>query len=161
MAKLNLGCGNKPIDGFVNHDLTKHSPYVDVAWDLNDLPWPWEDESFEKIAALSVLEHLRQRLLDSMNELWRLLAPGGVAVIKLPFWKANLTWEDLTHLHMVGPGIMDQLDPRTKRGTQYWFYTPRKWRIEKQQVNSAKTSFHWTMTKMPLNWNGKDGQETD
>lgn len=152
MAKLNVGCGNKPLKGFVNLDLTKHSEHVDVAWDLNEMPWPFEDESFEKVAALSVLEHLRPRLLDSMDELWRILIPGGVAVVKLPHWKANLSWEDLTHLHLVGAGVMDQLDPRTKRGHDYWFYTRRKWRIEKQLLNKSKTSFHWTMTKMGLDW---------
>lgn len=152
MAKLNLGCGNKPLRGFVNHDLRQHSPHVEVAWDLNDLPWPWDDEEFEMVVALSVLEHLRQCLLDSMDEMWRILKPGGLAVVKLPFWKANITWEDLTHLHMVGPGVMDQLDPRTKRGHDYWFYTRRKWQIDKRQMNRGKTSIHWKMSKMPLDW---------
>jgi len=155
---LNLGAGNRIIEGAINHDLTRHRPEIDVAWDLNDLPWPWKDDSFDKIAALSVLEHLRQNLLTSMDEIWRLLRPGGVAVIKLPFWKANLSWEDLTHLHLVGPGVMDQLDPRTKRGHDYRFYTRRKWRIEKRIINDAKTSIHWTMTKMPLDWDGQDEQ---
>lgn len=152
MQQLNLGCGNKPFEGFVNHDVTKHSRHVDVAWDLNQLPWPWEDETFDKVAALSVLEHLQQNLLMSMNELWRILVPKGVAVVKLPHWKHNLSWEDLTHLHLVGPGAMEQLDPRTKRGHQYWFYTRRKWRIDKRVMNEARSSIHWTMTKMPLDW---------
>jgi len=156
VAKLCLGCGNKPLKGFVNQDLTLHAPHVDVAWDLNDLPWPWEDETFEKVAAISVLEHLRQNLLTSMDEIWRILVPGGVAVVKLPHWKANISWEDLTHLHCVGPGVMDQLDPRTKRGHDYRFYTRRKWRIEKRIMNDAKTSIHWTLTKMALDWDGRE-----
>jgi len=151
--KLNLGCGGKPLEGFVNHDVVQHSPHVDVAWDLNVLPWPWAPMTFEKVAALSVLEHLRHNLLTSMDEIWRILAPEGVAVVKLPHWKHNLTWEDLTHLHMVGPGIMDQLDPRTKRGHDYWFYTRRKWRVEKRNMNEAKSSIIFTVVKMPLDWN--------
>lgn len=152
MRMLNLGAGNRIIEGAINHDVVKHRPEIDVAWDLNDLPWPWEDEQFDKVAALSVLEHLRQNLLTSMDEIWRITAPGGVAVVKLPHWKHNLSWEDLTHLHLVGPGVMDQLDPRTKRGHDYWFYTRRKWQIEKREMNDAKTSIYWTMTKMPLDW---------
>lgn len=153
---LNLGAGNRIIEGAINHDLIKHRPEIDVEYDLNRLPWPWADEAFEKVAAISVLEHLRQSLLTSMDEVWRILAPGGAAVVKLPHWKANISWEDLTHLHLVGPGVMDQLDPRTKRGHDYWFYTRRKWRIEKRQMNEAKTSILWTLTKMPLDWDGKD-----
>ena len=157
--KLNLGCGNKPLAGFVNHDVTKHRPEIDVVHDLNELPWPFEDESFERVAAISVLEHLRQTLLVSMDEIWRILKPDGVAVIKLPHWKHTITWEDLTHLHMVGPGAMNQLDPRTKRGRDYRFYTRRKWQVEKQMMNKAKSSLHWTLRKMPLDWDGK-GAET-
>ena len=156
MSMLNLGAGNYILKDAVNHDLTKHRAEIDVVWDLNDLPWPWEGESFNKIVALSVLEHLRQNLLTSINEIWRLLVPGGAAIIKLPFWKAGVSWEDPTHLHMVGPGVMDQLDPRTIRGVKYWFYTPYKWRIDKYQKNKTGTYLNWTMTKMPENWRGKD-----
>lgn len=161
MRILNLGAGNRIIEGAVNHDVAKHRPEIDLVWDLNDLPWPWEDEAFDKVCALSVLEHLRQNLLTSMDEIWRITKPGGVAVIKLPFWKANVSYEDLTHLHVVGPGVMDQLDPRTKRGHGYRFYTSRKWRIEKQEMNKEKraTSIYWTLCKMPLDWDGND--ETD
>jgi SAM-dependent methyltransferase len=153
-AVLNLGAGNRIIEGAVNHDRIKHRPEIEVAHDLNALPWPWPDESFEKVAALSVLEHLRQSLLTSMDEIWRILIPGGIAVVKLPFWKANISWEDLTHLHLVGPGVMDQLDPRTRRGHKYRFYTRRKWAIVKQQFNQGKTSIHWTMRKEGVDWDG-------
>ena len=156
MKTLNLGAGNYIIKDAINHDVIKHRPEIDVAWDLNELPWPWEDEAFDKVAALSVLEHLRQNLLTSIDEVWRILTPGGVAIIKLPFWKAGVSWEDPTHLHLVGPGIMNQFDPRTKRGRDYRFYTRRKWRIDKRQMNKTGTSLHWTMTKMPLDWDGRD-----
>lgn len=152
MLILNLGAGNRIIGGAVNHDLVRHRREIDVVHDLNELPWPWEDEAFDKVAALSVLEHLRQSLLESMNEVWRITKPGGVAVVKLPHWKHNLSWEDLTHLHLVGPGIMDQLDPTTKRGHDYRFYTRRKWKIEKRRINEVKSSIWWTLTKMPLDW---------
>jgi len=52
---LNLGAGNKPREGAINHDLRQHRPEIDVAWDLNDLPWPWEAEQFDFIVARAVL----------------------------------------------------------------------------------------------------------
>lgn len=158
-AILNLGAGNRIITGAVNHDLVRHRKEIAVVWDLNDLPWPWEDESFDKVCALSVLEHLRQNLLTSMDEIWRICRPLGVVVVKLPHWKANLSYEDLTHLHVVGPGIMNQLDPRTQRGRDYRFYTRRKWAIAKRRMNNARTSIYVTLRKMPLDWDGKHGPD--
>ena len=156
MAILNLGAGNRILADAINHDVVKHRDEIDVVWDLNEMPWPWEDESFDKVCALSVLEHLRQNLLTSMDEIWRITRPSGQAVVKLPHWRANISWEDLTHLHMVGPGVMDQLDPSTKRGHDYRFYTRRKWRILKRRMNKAETSIYWTLLKMPLDWKGKN-----
>ena len=40
---LHLGCGVRPMAGAVNHDKVAHSPWVDVAHDLEAFPWPWGD----------------------------------------------------------------------------------------------------------------------
>ena len=42
MLKLNLGCGDKKHEGFVNVDL--HGD-PDVRCDLSQFPWPFEDSS--------------------------------------------------------------------------------------------------------------------
>lgn len=151
--RLNLGCGLKHPEGYVNHDLTMHHPWVDIAWDLNVLPWPWDDGSFDMVIASSVLEHLSHSLLVSMDELWRITAPTGWVYVKLPYWKAQISWNDLTHFHKVGLGVMDQLDPRTKRGQQYSFYSRRKWEILEVKLNQVKTSVIWKLRKRPLDWN--------
>ena len=39
MDTLNIGCGNRPLPGAVNHDRAKHSPHVDIHWGL-ERPWP-------------------------------------------------------------------------------------------------------------------------
>lgn len=41
MLKLELGCGMSPTPGYVHHDRIKHSPHVDLAWDLRRYPWPF------------------------------------------------------------------------------------------------------------------------
>ena len=46
---LELGCGVRPTPGALHHDRIAHSPHVDIAHDLNELPWPWVDEAFELI----------------------------------------------------------------------------------------------------------------
>jgi len=148
---LNIGCGNKPIAGAVNHDRTRHQPYVDVVHDLNDYPWPWADESFELIVAIALLEHLRDDLLKSVGECWRLLVPGGLLRLKLPHWRADGGWVDPTHYWRCSLLSLDVFDPRTKMGHDYGFYTERKWRLVKRpRLNPERTSIIAGMQKLPL-----------
>ena len=97
MKILNLGAGNRLIEGAVNHDLYKHRSEIDVAHDLNIFPWPWADCSFDQIVALSVFEHLDVNLVVTLNECHRLLLPGGILVLKLPLWSAEQAHDDPTH----------------------------------------------------------------
>ncbi len=146
MDILNLGSGNKilipkPGERVVNHDLVQHRPEISVVHDLNELPWPWPDDSFDFIAACAVLEHLRLNLVESLNECWRILRPGGKVHLKLPYWKSDNSYCDPTHYWMFALGSFDQFDPDTKRGRDYSFYTPRKWRIVKPaRLNKEGTS---------------------
>lgn len=126
---LNLGAGNSPLMAAVNHDIIKHRPEIDVAWNLDDLPWPWPDNSFDLVYASSVLEHLELTILESCNEIWRILRPGGRLWVKLPYWRADSAYNDPTHRWPCGPCILDALDPTTRAGKAYNFYTPYKWKI--------------------------------
>ncbi len=54
MLKLNLGCGNNLLDGFVNID--KYDKAADVMADICYLPY--EDESVDEIVAYQIIEHL-------------------------------------------------------------------------------------------------------
>lgn len=146
MDTLNLGCGNKPIEGAVNHDLKKHRPYVDIAHDLNELPWPWAEGSFDLIVALAVLEHLVPDLVVTLDECWRILRPGGKVQLKLPYWNSEISHRDPTHRWFFGMGSFDQFDPDRRRGQEYTFYTDRKWRIVKgPRMNKAKSSIYVVM----------------
>ena len=154
MKTLILGCGRKPVSQAINHDLTIHHGYVDIAWDLNQIPWPWQDEEFGMIHAVSVLEHLYHNLLVSMNEVWRITKLGGRAYVKLPYWRAEKTWADPTHIHKATLETLDQLDPTTARGKQYSFYTPYKWHIEDVKLNKEMTSVYWELVKKSEGWMG-------
>jgi len=143
---LNLGCGNWLIAGAVNLDRVKHRPEVDIVHDLNDLPWPFESESFDFIAARAVLEHLRINLLESVGECWRILRPGGQLYLKLPLWGHNNTYMDPTHYWAFAVETPFIFDPDTDYGKKYAFYTEKKWKIIKgPRANRAKSSLHVTM----------------
>ncbi len=77
--KLNLGCADSHLPGFVNVDLF---PPADQLADLRQ-PWPWADSSVDEVLARDVFEHLPDRVF-TMNELWRVLKPGGRATIEVP-----------------------------------------------------------------------------
>jgi len=140
---LNLGAGNKPIEGAVNHDRTLHRPEISIAWDLNNFPWPWTDESFDLIVARAVFEHLRCTLIDSVNESWRILRPGGELALKLPYWKHENSFIDPTHYWQFGLHTPEIFDPDTEYGRGYSFYTDRKWQIIKgPKLNDAGSSIH-------------------
>ncbi len=139
---LNLGAGNKLVRGAVQHDLTAHRPEIDVAWDLNDLPWPWTDDSFDLVVACAVFEHLRNNLVVTVNECWRILRPGGILHMKLPFWRSDNSYRDPTHYWRFSLMTCDLFDPSTKYGRDYTFYTDRKWKIiQPARLNNAKSSF--------------------
>lgn len=146
MTILNLGAGNRIISDAVNHDLTQHRPDIDVAHNLNRMPWPWRDEEFNSIVAWAVLEHLDIDLLTAMNEMWRILLPDGEASIKLPYWCDEMSYNDPTHRYVVGLGIFDTFDPGTDRGERYSFYTDRKWYIV--DVSQGDTCVYGVLRKL-------------
>jgi len=142
---LNLGCGNQPItacagEEVINHDIRRRRPEIDVVHDLNVLPWPWEDESFDHISAQSVLEHLQLTLIDSLNECWRLLRPSGTLDLRIPWWQSDSSYRDPTHRWFFSLDTLEIFDPDTEYGQAYGFYTDRQWRFLRQPALSRNKS---------------------
>lgn len=77
--KLNLGCADRALAGFIGVDIC---PPADQIADLNG-PWPWPDSSVDEVVAFDVIEHLKDKI-HTMNELWRVLKPGARATIEVP-----------------------------------------------------------------------------
>ena len=57
--KLNLGCGKRRREGFINVD-SQPGCQPDLVLDLEALPWPWADDSVDEVDLIHVLEHLGQ-----------------------------------------------------------------------------------------------------
>lgn len=131
---LNLGCGNAPLDGAVNHDLRAHGPHIDVAHDLDRLPWPWADASARRIVMQDVAEHLRADIAEWLDECWRILAPGGVLDVRVPAWDHRNAWADPTHRRAFEERTFDYWDPdkemHQKYGCFYFGQTARWWCVE-------------------------------
>jgi SAM-dependent methyltransferase len=131
--RLNLGCGDNIVYGYINHDVTRHRPEVDVVHDLQVFPWPWADDSAEEILLLDVLEHLPE-VVPVIDECWRVLRPGGMLHISVPHYQAEHVWLDPTHRHAFHLDTFDYFDPHTHWGATYPFYTQRKWKLKHKEL---------------------------
>ena len=140
-VNLNLGCGLDIREGWINHDISKHNKHISV-WDLNVTPWPWGDNTIDVIDAISVFEHLKLTLIETMNECWRILKPTGFIHIKYPLNISVFIREDPTHRWFWGEFVTDFLDPRTKYGKGAPYYTPYKWNIINRKISARNCWVH-------------------
>jgi predicted SAM-dependent methyltransferase len=95
MKRLNLGCGNRVLKGYVNLDIEKRDG-VDVVHNLDVYPYPFKDNEFDEILADNVLEHLNDTI-GVMKELHRILKKGGRLTIRVPYYLHPNAWIDPTH----------------------------------------------------------------
>lgn len=93
-VKLNLGCCDALLEGFINVDIAP-APGVEMA-DLRER-WPWADDSVDFVRAYDIIEHLPDKIF-TMNELWRVLRAGGQAEIAVPTTDGTGAWQDPTHV---------------------------------------------------------------
>lgn len=90
--KLNIGSGQFPKAGFINIDNFPGAA-VDIHHDLNQFPYPFEDDQFELVEADHVLEHLEQPF-QVMGELRRICASRAVIHVRVPHFSRGFTHAD-------------------------------------------------------------------
>lgn len=89
---LDLGGRLNSWEGFTTVDLMDS----DVIANLDDV-WPFEDNSVGVIRASHVFEHLKDPI-HTMNEAFRVLAPGGWLLIEVPSTEGRGAFQDPTHV---------------------------------------------------------------
>ena len=115
--KLHLGCGHKLIPGYVNVDKFGEP---DVRVDLEEFPWPWEDNSVEEVLMHHVLEHLGQETdvyLGIIKELYRVCKKDAIIKITVPHPRNDNFIIDPTHVRAVTP---EGLTMFSKKANQIW-----------------------------------------
>lgn len=121
LLKLDIGCGKNKKPGFHGVDSIAFEG-VDTVWNvvrhitvpgqvdehtgkaLQPIPfssyarWPWDDASVEEVHCSHFVEHLTaQERVHFVNELYRVLIPGGKCQIIVPHWASNRAYGDPTH----------------------------------------------------------------
>ena len=147
--KLDLGCGTFKKVGYLGIDRRRFEG-VDGIADLTKRPWIFEDpelgglkltpssgggfilpdNSVSEVHCSHFLEHLehnqrRPERVRFMNELWRVLVPGGMARIITPHWASNRAYGDFTHADK----------PVSE---MFYAYLSREWRTRSAPDNDVK-----------------------
>ena len=93
--KLNIGCGEKILQEYVNLDkFPLHG--VDVVHDLEKFPYPFQDNIFERVECFMILEHIDD-LAGVMKELHRICKNNALLRIKVPYFSCASNFIDPTH----------------------------------------------------------------
>lgn len=83
------------------------SPHV--VHDLNNIPYPFGDDTFDEIHAYEVLEHCGRQgdwrfFFDQFTEFHRILKPGGWFCASTPMWDSLWAWSDPGHTRIISEG---------------------------------------------------------
>jgi SAM-dependent methyltransferase len=128
--KINLGAGLDIRSGYVNHDLAP-LPSIDIVHDLNCYPWPWSSDSANEFIVKDVLEHLDNFML-ALEEIYRILVPGGVAYVKVPYWNGWSCHADPTHKRGFHELTFHFFDPRSPYCIERHYYSSARFLIEEE-----------------------------
>lgn len=102
---INLGCGDKKAEGEIGVDIIPTSK-VDVVTDLNNYPLPFADNSVDIVRSSHCFEHL-DNLIALMEDIHRMLKPGGILEFTVPHVSNIEFFRDPTHKHSFTLGTMD------------------------------------------------------
>lgn len=94
-GRVDICCGDRKAPGFFGVDVVPGAA-VDLVHDLSR-SFPFADNSVEHLRAFDAIEHLPDRIL-TMNEIWRVLKPEGIAEIFVPSTDGRGAFQDPTHV---------------------------------------------------------------
>ncbi len=92
---LDVGCGVNKLPGSIGIDRNPRTR-ADVLCDLDRIPYPFRDSSFDRLQAVHVIEHVAD-VLRAMEEFHRLVRDGGTIFLVTPHYTDFSSFCDPTH----------------------------------------------------------------
>lgn len=82
-----------------------------VLHDLNIVPYPFEDDTFDEVHAYEILEHIGTQgdfraFFNQFGEFHRILKPGGYFIASVPMWDSPWAWGDPGHTRVITRGSL-------------------------------------------------------
>ncbi len=95
MKILDVGCSINKIENSVGIDIDPAS-HADILHDLNIYPYPIESNSFDKVYAKHIIEHVDDPRAF-LKEIHRILRPGGTAFFETPHFSCRVAYSEPQH----------------------------------------------------------------
>lgn len=145
--RLNLGCGLDYRPGWINVD--RYAPRADKRFDLFRVPYPIPAGSIDYALAEQVLEHVPPRIGDEdgllvvIAELHRILRPGGLLYVGLPYAGSDNDYNNVTHYRHFIRSSFDFLDPERTRNPPLTAQSPVRFRVHRTDVQRSVKLTRW------------------
>lgn len=139
---LDLGCGEVPRNPYgreelygldIRAGLTAPGVVRIEAANLTVQPIPYQDDFFDSLSAFDFLEHVPRVVvrpdgttsfpfIQLMNEIWRVLKPGGRFYASTPAYPHEKAFRDPTHVNVIAAKTWRYFCDPYLEGTMYGFH---------------------------------------
>jgi SAM-dependent methyltransferase len=141
---LDVGCGPYKIQRAIGMDQTRWT-VVEVVHDVDVRPWPFQDAFFDRAVCRHSLEHVGN-VVKTMEELHRVLRPGGSLEILAPHFSSDNAFSDVTHRFFFGYRSMD--DFCANRGAKYQLGKAR-FQLDEVRISFLQAAVFQNHSKSP------------
>jgi len=144
-TKISLGAGAEVEEGdeWINLDLVD-MPGIDLVYNLVFLPLPFDDEQFIYVKAKDIFEHFPAFTPDwkpfiptFVEEIYRILKPGGELFIQTPGHKAEFAWTDPTHTRTFTKDTFSFFDPNSDFGRSSGYISTAKFDVSVKELDNG------------------------
>ena len=135
---LDIGCGANAQPGWVGLDI-RELPGVDIVHDVEVYPWPLPDECVKAAMASHLVEHINPHkfgFINFMDEVWRVMQPGGEFAIAVPHGSSQGYIQDPTHCNPCNEATWDYFCPHRQSGLWH-IYKPKPWAVKALTSNPS------------------------
>ena len=130
--KLDFGCGASKKEGFQGIDIIPLTG-VDIVHNLNQFPYPFDNDVASEIWMDNVLEHLENPLLV-LEELYRIAKNNAKITIAVPYFRSFYATIDPTHRNFFGVEYFSYFEP-THIFCKKYKYSKARFRLNKMEFD--------------------------